>query len=233
MADGHSAYDPDRLPWLADSRRARAAGFNALVLWALFARGAPGSYGGDEAESPTGFRPAHPSGRDGPAAQPVYGLVPRRPGAGARGQAGRRPAPVASQKGAPKRAVSGCQGEPHPRASRGPEGAGGKKPPARRPSRSAVACGVPPGVWRMVRVAPSQPAPCQARLGADREFFRESPAAVVARAREAHGRHLPLQAGRLRSALRRIVPALLASAKLRRRRPARRERGRDSARPRL
>ena len=38
MADGHAAYDPDRLPWLADSRRARpSGGSTSLVLWALFA----------------------------------------------------------------------------------------------------------------------------------------------------------------------------------------------------
>lgn len=38
MADGHAAYDPDRLPWLADARRARpSGGSTSLVLWALFA----------------------------------------------------------------------------------------------------------------------------------------------------------------------------------------------------
>ena len=38
MADGHAAYDPDRLPWLSDERKPRRSGDSTLVLlWALVA----------------------------------------------------------------------------------------------------------------------------------------------------------------------------------------------------
>jgi hypothetical protein len=38
MADGHAAYDPDRLPWLRDERKPRRSGDSTLVLlWALVA----------------------------------------------------------------------------------------------------------------------------------------------------------------------------------------------------
>ncbi len=40
MADGHAALDPDRLPWLADTRKPRRGGGGtsaSLLAWALFA----------------------------------------------------------------------------------------------------------------------------------------------------------------------------------------------------
>lgn len=38
MADGHAAYDPDRLPWLRDERKPRRSGDATLMLlWALLA----------------------------------------------------------------------------------------------------------------------------------------------------------------------------------------------------
>jgi hypothetical protein len=38
MADGHAALDPDRLPWLADTRKPRRGGGSAALLaWAVFA----------------------------------------------------------------------------------------------------------------------------------------------------------------------------------------------------
>lgn len=38
MADGHAAYDPDRLPWLADTRKRRRPGSStSLLAWAVVA----------------------------------------------------------------------------------------------------------------------------------------------------------------------------------------------------
>ena len=154
MADGHAALDPDRLPWLADTRKPRRGGGSAsLFAWALLATllVAAASYwmGMKSVTEPDAFDTSAPSPPAATVRLPEPAIVAPpvqevRPAPVPEVEPVAEPAPVAIPKPAPVRAAKAkpsrrttakAKAAPPARKSRARSAPVKKKAAARRPAR--------------------------------------------------------------------------------------------------